>query len=821
MKNRVIVSILLLMSYYMAFATSIDVSGNISTNTTWEPDTVFVVGNVTVDDGSKLTIQPGVTVVANGFYSLNIQGTILAEGTEGDSILFTAADHVIGWDRILFDSTPATNDSSKFSYCIVEYGNSTSNGGAFYIYYSRNLTISNSTIRHNNGTNAAIYMDQSSCNILNCDIYSNNSYAIFTAGTTSDVNIINNKIHDGIGAGIYTYRCSADIVGNLIYNNAGSGIAFYESTSKIVNNTIVGNNLGGLVFISASNNDLYNNIIYGNIDNQIAINNVNSDPNFYNCDIEGGEAGFTGTGSGAEFSGNYSSCIDTDPNFLEDEFSPYSIPKLSPCQDKGRISITDFEFPFEDVVGNQRVSNDLIDIGAYEYYIRTDTVSGVWTKALSPYLITGNVLIADGTTLTIEPGVEVIFQDHFKFDVKGTILAEGTESDSILFTAADHEVGWNRILFNSTPATNDSSKFSYCIIEYGNSPDNGGAFYIYYSRNLTISNSTIRHNNGTNAAIYMDQSSCNILNCDIYSNNSYAIFTAGTTSDVNIINNKIHDGIGAGIYTYRCSADIVGNLIYNNAGSGIAFYESTSKIVNNTIVGNNLGGLVFISASNNDLYNNIIYSNNTNQIAINNVNSDPNFFNCDIEGGDAGFSGAGSGAEYTGFYENCIDSIPLFVDNENDDYRLLTSSPCIDTGDSTIANFEFPINDIEGNSRILAGEESGSIIIDMGAYEYDPNSTSIDPDLSGIIESYTLSQNYPNPFNPETTISYSLINNAQVNLKVYDIAGREIYSLVDQKQNMGSHEIKFDGSMLTSGLYFYRLSVDGNIVSKKKMMLLK
>ncbi|MCK4979421.1 MAG: T9SS type A sorting domain-containing protein, partial [Candidatus Delongbacteria bacterium] len=88
-------------------------------------------------------------------------------------------------------------------------------------------------------------------------------------------------------------------------------------------------------------------------------------------------------------------------------------------------------------------------------------------------------------------------------------------------------------------------------------------------------------------------------------------------------------------------------------------------------------------------------------------------------------------------------------------------------------------------------------------------------------DNYSLSQNYPNPFNPETTISYSLMNNAQVNLKVYDIAGREVCSLVDQKQNKGSHEVKFDGSMLTSGIYFYRLSVNGKAVSNKKMMLLK
>jgi hypothetical protein len=90
-----------------------------------------------------------------------------------------------------------------------------------------------------------------------------------------------------------------------------------------------------------------------------------------------------------------------------------------------------------------------------------------------------------------------------------------------------------------------------------------------------------------------------------------------------------------------------------------------------------------------------------------------------------------------------------------------------------------------------------------------------------VIKSYELFQNYPNPFNPETVIKYSLSNDAQVKLIVFDVAGREVCSLIDQKQNKGYHEAKFNGDILTSGMYFYRLSVDGKIVQSRKMMLLK
>ncbi len=98
-------------------------------------------------------------------------------------------------------------------------------------------------------------------------------------------------------------------------------------------------------------------------------------------------------------------------------------------------------------------------------------------------------------------------------------------------------------------------------------------------------------------------------------------------------------------------------------------------------------------------------------------------------------------------------------------------------------------------------------------------------------ENYELSQNYPNPFNPMTTIKYSIANVEtgyipSVQLKVYDILGSEIITLVNKEQAQGNYEIDFDGSELSSGIYFYRLQVytpgrAGDFVETKKMILLK
>lgn len=85
---------------------------------------------------------------------------------------------------------------------------------------------------------------------------------------------------------------------------------------------------------------------------------------------------------------------------------------------------------------------------------------------------------------------------------------------------------------------------------------------------------------------------------------------------------------------------------------------------------------------------------------------------------------------------------------------------------------------------------------------------------------FTLSQNYPNPFNPETKIGFRVSGSGWVSLKVFDVLGREVASLVKEKKEAGTHMVTFDASKLTSGVYFYRLSA-GGFVETRKLLLLK
>lgn len=92
--------------------------------------------------------------------------------------------------------------------------------------------------------------------------------------------------------------------------------------------------------------------------------------------------------------------------------------------------------------------------------------------------------------------------------------------------------------------------------------------------------------------------------------------------------------------------------------------------------------------------------------------------------------------------------------------------------------------------------------------------------LPGVAESFDLAQNYPNPFNPSTNIRFSIPEEGFVTLKVFNILGQEVASLVNEVKTTGNYEVSFDASQLTSGIYFYTINT-GNYSQTKKMMLIK
>jgi len=136
-----------------------------------------------------------------------------------------------------------------------------------------------------------------------------------------------------------------------------------------------------------------------------------------------------------------------------------------------------------------------------------------------------------------------------------------------------------------------------------------------------------------------------------------------------------------------------------------------------------------------------------------------------------------------------------------------TNSYAFNDGDLSAGKYEYRLKQIDFD----------------GSFEY---SNTLDIEITAPNES-VLEQNYPNPFNPSTLIRYSIPNvistegrNLDVELKVYDILGNEIATLVNEYKPAGNYEVKFDASNISSGIYFYELQV-GNFMQTRKMLLMK
>ncbi len=129
------------------------------------------------------------------------------------------------------------------------------------------------------------------------------------------------------------------------------------------------------------------------------------------------------------------------------------------------------------------------------------------------------------------------------------------------------------------------------------------------------------------------------------------------------------------------------------------------------------------------------------------------------------------------------------------------------------------------NNYYFDKEDKVYLATDESVWESNPDSMATEVAKEEIKDyKYNLSQNYPNPFNPSTTIKYQLPSDGFVTLRVYDILGREITTLVNEYKQGGSYDVDFNASELSSGIYFYKITANGKsgkYTAINKMQLLK
>jgi parallel beta-helix repeat protein len=381
------------------------------------------------------------------------------------------------------------------------------------------------------------------------------------------------------------------------------------------------------------------------------------------------------------------------------------------------------------------------------------TGNSIWTKAMSPYVIAETVYVPTGVVLTVEAGTEVLVANGKSLVVAGELLADGTESDPVVFTRYKDGETWGVLAFDGA----SPSRLTHCVVEFsfgvGSYAGNnyGGAVSIQGSdldvdgcifRNLPDESPTaqgpgINLTSGASAEIRNSYFSCMgagvhtehnyvlVENCvfsDIHGSGNDPVDVNGETTPSSVVRNNVFLGSeDDGIDMDGSSPLIAGNFVYSSADKGISVSSGSNPRIENNVVVNNGTGIAVTDGSNAFIVNNTIVNNGTGldlfEKTAGQGGGAGTVVNCILWGNGTEILQDGLSAVAVSYSavsgdpvwpgEGNINADPLFVDGANNDFHLTKLSPCVDSGSAQDA----PAGDVEGNTRPCGGG------FDMGAYE--------------------------------------------------------------------------------------------------------
>jgi hypothetical protein len=444
----------------------------------------------------------------------------------------------------------------------------------------------------------------------------------------------------------------------------------------------------------------------------------------------------------------------------------------------------------------------------------------------------------------------IVFYTHFKNATQGSAgprtieFADGAPNSNNIIDNCKVEGGRSGIGFDGDPGIeNENNVIRNCeIFNFGYA----GIWLLANSRRILIENNEIYQTVGINQTL------------------NTGINIGASISDSNIIrNNKIHDIQSTSTGTGNTARGIWFQT-NTSAGSVWNVYNNFIALPLNNQSAQNIIGIDINTAANNFTIN--CYYNSIRIGGTHTAGTVGNVVSAGIRSNSAGVTlniknnicinnrtGGTAGVVHTGFALTTaptvkdIDFNTYFADGTNSfnaywlgtGYTVLATYQAAATPDEVNTNFTnvtfvsltdlhlagasigdtllkgTPIagitDDIDGNPRNAIapykGADEGDVVLNI---QHNSNIANI----------YSLSQNYPNPFNPSTTINFSLPKTGFVSLKIYDIAGKEVANLVNGELATGSYQYVFDGSKLSSGVYFYSISA-GSFAETKRMILVK
>ncbi len=657
--------------------------------------------------------------------------------------------------------------------------------------------INETIIDGNNSDNCVTISDVNdfSCTIdgftiQNAGVFENNSYragGFDIAHNEADIflknNIIQNNYDHLKGGGIYNKQTNLYLENNIIRNNEanrGGGIAFYDNPINFssTNKNSIYNNKGtialDLYFERINQPQIELNPIYLDI---FTINEVNT---YYAYAYHSGMQEFT---------------IISDNHIMEEIDADIYV---SPEGDDNNSGLTPSEPLHNICTAMDRIKSNISDKNSIRL------LPGIYS------------FTSDFRTIQLKQFVNIIGTN------KLTTIIDGESVNSTFFVNLSQLKNQE---FSNLTFRNFTDSGTQCFFDLFQTTDDNN-YYLF--KKLIFENNSMY---SMYANLISTQAVVTIDSC-IFRNNEHGRIKLGahrfTNQEIKVTNSSFVNNNGA---LLMGTPGLENNMLIENCLFADNFaeyndsfsYESNvvlilgmneANIINSTFKNNNGdadNAVAFIDNQNTDMpiiniYNSIFDNNSENEININ-IGADVNIYNSLFSRGEETIV-----SEYT---PELVDNI--FVSPELDeDYLLTAESPCIDAGTLDLPeNITIPEFDLYGNPRVI-GEQ-----IDVGCHEYGVSSSS---------EVYNLSEtnlvNYPNPFNPTTTINFSITEMSNINLSIYNIRGQIIRTLENGIKEKGTHSVVWNGtdsvdSKVSSGVYFYKLRVNGKREKVKKMLLLK
>ena len=500
-----------------------------------------------------------------------------------------------------------------------------------------------------------------------------------------------------------------------------------------------------------------------------------------------------------------------------------------------------------------------------ERIVVSGNAAGKWNA--DTVRIINDITVSPDSVLMISPGVVVEFYGHYKITVKGNVIAVGNEDHLIKFTVYDTtgfadsttvSGGWHGIVFNDLPGSADSSKFSYCIFEFGKAVDTdsagryGGAFRIYGFSRISFNHCIFRNNYAYHwgGAVYAKLADIEIRNSKFYDNScgqagipygyggGLCFVRSNPDISYNYFEDNLSTGIGGAVSLEYSDAIVQYNNFFNNKsalggalgylrsypdnfvsnnlfdqnealffGGGIACIRANTNFSNNTVVNNvsTYGGgfyandSAFPASYNTIFYNNFAYEGV--EVYIWDVYSAPDFYYCNVPGGIMGFSGSGGQEGYHGIFVFNLDTIPMFKGTGDHPHALEKDSPLVDAGTRDTMALHIPLNDFAGNPRIFNDR------IDIGAYEWNPGEGFRHNKKKSVLSAS------PNPCNQSVEISFILQSPDRISIRIYDMQGKPVMDLGSRKHSDGKYSVKWDlhtqsGEKAEAGTYLCTLMAE-------------